>query len=138
MPAAPSADQATDLQIKVPRRDGRCPSWASVAVILNTDQNQFKGARVNLLLSTIEGSQGRSLEVGTEKETWEKCCPRGLLSLLSCMTQDHPNSSGTTHRRLGPPTPITEHENAPQTHQQADNHFLFSPSTPTNQTGLTM
>lgn len=42
MPAAPSADQATALQTKVPSRDGRYPSWASVAVILNMDQNQLK------------------------------------------------------------------------------------------------
>jgi hypothetical protein len=38
----------------------------------------------------------------------------GLLSLLSCRTQDYPPKDGTTRKGLGPPSLITNWENALQ------------------------
>jgi len=74
-------------------------------------------AYVSTLLFITKGSQDRnSHRAGTwRQELMQRPCrdaaywlaPHGLLSLLSCRTQDHQPRDGCTHSGLGPPPLIT-------------------------------
>jgi hypothetical protein len=62
-------------------------------VIKHYDQKQLGEERVYFILSlqsTVEGSQGRNLEAGTEAEAMEECCFLACSSRLYYTTQDHP------------------------------------------------
>lgn len=61
-------------------------------------------------------AQGKKLEAGTEAEVMEEPCLLTCFSWLAqppSLSQVHPPRGGTTYSVLGPPTPISDGENAP-------------------------
>jgi hypothetical protein len=69
-----------------------------------------------LLFITEESQDGNSNKEGSRRKElmqrpWRNVAfwlaPHGLLTLLSCRTQDHHSRDGTTQNALGPPSSIT-------------------------------
>jgi hypothetical protein len=87
--------------LKSPSRDlHACVSYVPIAGI--------SWPRAAWSQSIVKGSQGRTLQAGTEEGTWRSAASWlvfcGLLSLLCYTTQDHTLRGCTTHSRLSPLT----------------------------------
>lgn len=99
------------------------------------DSKQFGDERVYFLLLLIVHHREKSeqeLKAETRKQKpWRNCyflaSPHGWLNLPFHTTQDYLSKCGTTHSRLGPPTPVTNQHLLPTSLTEASSFILRAP-----------